>query len=49
MNTKSEPEKFYGKIAEGVKFRSKSNWYQYGEKYTRFFLNPEIGGSQKNY
>ena len=39
--TKSELEKIYDNIAEGIKIQSKSNWYQNGEKCTKFFLNLE--------
>ena len=36
---KDELENFYNNIATGVKTRSKCDWYQYGEKSTKFFLN----------
>ena len=53
MNTKSELLKFYEKIADGVKIRSKCDWHQYGEKSTKFFLNLEkkraIGGTVKKF
>ena len=39
--TKSELEKIYDNIAEGIKIRSKCSWYQNGEKCTKFFLNLE--------
>ena len=38
---KGELENFYDNIATGVKIRSKCNWYQYGEKSTKYFLNLE--------
>ena len=38
---KDELENFYDNIATGVKIRSKCNWYQYGEKSTKYFLNLE--------
>ena len=28
-------------MATGVKIRSKCDWYQYGEKSTKYFLNLE--------
>ena len=31
----------YDRIAEGTKIRSKSQWYEEGEKSTIFFLNIE--------
>ena len=34
-------ENFYGNIAAGVKIRSKCDWYQNGEKSTKYFLNLE--------
>ena len=39
--TRSELEKIYDEIAEGVKICSKSSWYQYGEKSTKFFYGLE--------
>ena len=41
LNTQNEPDKFYGKIDDGVKIRSKCKWYQFEEKSTKFFLNYE--------
>ena len=38
---KDELENFYNNIATGVKIRSKCDWYQYGEKSTKYFLNLE--------
>ena len=40
-NAKNELENFYDDIATGVKIRSKCNWYRYGEKSTKYFLNLE--------
>ena len=34
MNIKNKLQKFYDKIDEGVKVRSKRKWYQYEEKST---------------
>ena len=36
---KLELKNIYDKKAEGVKIRSKCEWYQHGEKPTKFFLN----------
>ena len=38
---KLELENIYDKKAEGAKIRSKCEWYQHGEKPTKFFLNLE--------
>ena len=38
---KDELENFYDNIATGVKIRNKCDWYQYGEKSTKYFLNLE--------
>ena len=39
--TKNKLEKIYDNIAESVKLPSKYSWYQYGEKYTKFFYGLE--------
>ena len=31
----------YEKKANGLKFRNRCDWYEYGEKSTKFFLNLE--------
>ena len=36
---KDELENLYDNIATGVKIRSKCDWYQYGEKSTKYFPN----------
>ena len=38
---KDELENFYDNIATGVKIRNKCDWYQCGEKSTKYFLNLE--------
>ena len=38
---KNDLQRIYERIAEGVKIRSKCQWYQEGEKSTKFFLNLE--------
>ena len=38
---RSELDTIYDHIAEGIKIRSKCNWYEQGKKSTQFFLNLE--------
>ena len=38
---KTELENIYEHIAEGIRIRSKCQWYEEGEKSTKFFLNLE--------
>ena len=38
-NYKNELETIYDHIADGIKIRSKCEWYEHGEKSTKFFLN----------
>ena len=38
---KQQLDAFYEKIAKGIKISSKWNWYEHGEKSTKFFLNLE--------
>ena len=40
-NYKNELDTIYNNIATGVKIRSKCNWYELGEKPSKFFLNLE--------
>ena len=40
-NAKNDLETIYSKISEGIRIRSKTDWYQYGEKSTKYFLNLE--------
>ena len=40
-NYKNELETIYDHIADGIKIRSKCEWYEHGEKSTKFFLNLE--------
>ena len=44
---KKDLELIYERIAEGVKIRSKCQWYEEGEKSTKFFLNLEKKRSVK--
>ena len=38
---KLQLDEIYEKKAEGIRIRSKCNWYEHGEKSTNFFLNLE--------
>jgi len=38
---KEDLDKIYDDIANGIKIRSKCNWYELGEKSTKYFLNLE--------
>ena len=40
-SVKNELDKIYDHIAEVIRIRSKSDWYEPGEKSTKFFLNLE--------
>ena len=40
-NYKNELDAIYNNIATGVKIRNKCNWYELGEKSSKFFLNLE--------
>ena len=44
---KNELEEIYDKIADGVKIRSRCDWYEEGEKSTKFFLNLEKHNASK--
>ena len=39
--THDDLEKLYDEIAEGIRIRSKCDWYEFGEKSTKDFLNLE--------
>ena len=41
QNVKNGLELIYEKVAEGVKVRRKCQWYEEGERSTKFFLNLE--------
>ena len=45
---KNDLELINNHIAEEVKLRSKSYWYEQGEKSTKFFLNLEKPRSNQN-
>ena len=38
---KNDLDLIYDHIDEGIRLRSKCNWYEQGEKSTKFFLNLE--------
>ena len=40
-DAKFQLDNIYNKIAEGIKVRSKCNWYEFVEKSSKFFLNLE--------
>ena len=40
-SVKNELDEIYDHIAEGIRIRSKCDWYKHGEKSTKFFLNLE--------
>ena len=41
INCKNQLEEIYDDIAEGVEIKNKYQWYEEGEKSTKFFLNLE--------
>ena len=45
---KNDLELIYDHIAEGVRLRSKCDWYEQGEKSTKFFLNLEKQRGNQN-
>ena len=44
-----ELESIYDHIAEGIRIRSKCDWYEHGEKSTKFFLNLEKKSGNQNH
>ena len=44
---KNELETIYDDIAEGIKIRRKCEWYEHGEKSTKFFSNLQKSGASK--
>ena len=44
---KNDLETIYDCIADGIKIRSKCEWYEHGEKSTKFFLNLEKSMASK--
>ena len=45
---KSDLELIYHHIAEGVRLRTKCDWYEHGEKSTKLFLNLEKQRGNQN-
>ena len=48
-NCKSDLEALYNYITEGIIMRSKSNWYEFGEKSSKYFLNLEKRNKAKSH
>ena len=48
-NYKSDLEALYNYITEGIIMRSKSNWYEFGEKSSKYFLNLEKRNKAKSH
>ena len=48
VSCKGKLDQFYKGKANGIRIRSKCNWYEYGEKSTKFFLNLEKTGAHQN-
>ena len=48
-NAKSELEKIYEYITDGIIMRSKSQWYEEGEKSTEYFLSLEKRNKVKSH
>ena len=48
LECKHKLDDIYENIANGIKIRSKCNWYEYGEKSSKFFLNLEKSHSVKS-
>ena len=44
-----ELESIYDHITEGIRIRSKCDWYEHGEKSTKFFLNLEKKSGNQNH
>ena len=40
-NIKNELDAIYDSITEGIRIRSKCNWYEHSQKLTKYFLNLE--------
>ena len=47
-SVKNELDEMYDHIAEGIRIRSKCDWYEYGEKLTNFFWNLEKQQGSQN-
>ena len=47
-SVKNELNEIYDHIAEGIRIRSKCDWYEQSEKSTKFFLNLEKQRGSQN-
>ena len=47
-SVKNELDEIYDHIAEGIRIRSKCDWYEHGEKSPIFFLNVEKQRGSQN-
>ena len=47
INWKNKLDKIYKQKINSMKIRSKCDWYQYGEKSSKFFLNLEKSSCTK--
>ena len=47
--SKNELENLYNYITEGIILHSKVNWYEYGEKSSKYFLSLEKRNKAKSY
>ena len=48
ITSKSKLDQLYEEKANGIRIRSKCDWYEYGEKSTKFFLNLEKIRAREN-
>ena len=48
VETNEKLDKIYQKKANGIRIRSKCNWYEHGEKSSKFFLNLEKSRAVQN-
>ena len=48
-NCRSDLETLYNYITVGIIMRSKSNWYEFGEKSSKYFLNLEKRNKTKSH
>ena len=47
--SKNESENLHNYITEGIILRSKVNWYEYGEKFSKYFLSLEKRNKAKSH
>ena len=48
-DSKDKLEECYSKITEGIIVRSRVNWYEYGERNSKYFLNLEKSNKNKSH